>query len=290
MRRQQRNILPARAQRRQLQADHVQPVEQILAEPSFLHRLGQVDVGRSDDPHIHLDLLRPAQVHEAPVLQDAKNLRLHVRPHRPDLVEEEGAAVGHFEQALLRRNRRSERALDVAEQRRFQQVRRHRARIHWNERLVPPRRIRMQRLRDQFLARPALALDEYGRPARRHLRHQVEQAQHGLALAHDVLEVVALLQRALQLNQFFFRAMPADRRANVGQQLLVVPRLLNEVLRARANRVHHVRHRAVRRNHDHRQVRLHLQNPRQQIDAALARQRQIEQKQVELVACQLLQA
>ena len=40
--------------------------------------------------------------------------------------------------------------------------------------------------------------------------------------------------------------------------------------------------RAVRRNHDHRQIRLHLQNARQQFDAALARKRQVQQQQVEL--------
>ena len=63
----------------------------------------------------------------------------------------------------------------------------------------------MNRFRDQLLARTALALDQHGRPARRHLRHQVEQPQHRLALAHDVLKVVALLQRAFQVHQFLLR-------------------------------------------------------------------------------------
>ncbi len=199
-----------RAQRRQLQADHIQPVEQVLAEPALAHRLLQVHIGRRNDPHIHLDLLRPAQMHKPPVLQHAQDLRLHIHPHRANLVEKQRAAVRHLEQPLLRRNRRSERALHVPEQRRLQQVRRHRARIHRHKRLVAPRRVRMQRLRDQLLARAALTLHQHRRPARRNLRHQVEQPQHRLALAHNVLEVVALLQRALQLHHFFFSAPPCQ--------------------------------------------------------------------------------
>src|ERR1017187_2378380 len=288
--RQQRNVLATRAQRRQFQADHVQPVEKIFTEAAFAHRLVQVHVGGRNDAHVHLYLLRPAQVHKAPVLQHAQDLRLHVVAHGADLVQEQRAAVGDLKQSFLRRDGRGERALHVPEQRRFQQVRRHRASVHRNKRLVPPRRVGVQRLGDQLLARSTLPLNENRRPAGRHLRHQVEQPQHRLALAHNVFEVVALLQRALQLHHFFFGAVPSYGGANVRQQLLVVPGLLDEVLRARANGIDYVRNRAERRNHDHRQVRLHVQNARQQIDAALARKRQVEQQQVERTVRQLFQA
>ena len=136
------------------------------------------------------------------------------------------------------------------------------------------------RLGDQFLARAAFALDQHRRPAGRHLRHQVEHAQHRVALAHDVREVVALLERALELQVFFLNAMPRHRGTNVGQQLLVVPRLLNEVLRARADRLHHVLHRAVGRDHDDGQLRQPLLNLRQQLQSALAGHGQIQQHQV----------
>ena len=148
----------------------------------------------------------------------------------------------------------------------------------------------MQSLGNQLLARTALALHQDGRTAGSNLRDQVEQTQHRLALAHDVLEVVPLLQRAFELYQLFFSAMPPDGGANIGQQLLVVPRLLNEVLRPRVDRIDHVRDLAKRRNHNDRQRRMHLQNPRQQVDSALSRQREVEQQQVELAALQLFQA
>ena len=44
------NIVLAIAERRQLDRDHVQPVEQILAEPVLLHHLAEIDVGGGDDP------------------------------------------------------------------------------------------------------------------------------------------------------------------------------------------------------------------------------------------------
>ncbi len=50
---------------------------------------------------------------------------------------------------------------------------------------------------DQFLARAGFAGDQDGGAAGRHLAHQVQHPHHPLALADDVREAVALLQRAL---------------------------------------------------------------------------------------------
>ena len=130
----------------------------------------------------------------------------------------------------------------------------------------------MNRLRDQFLAGAALALDQDRGTARRDLRDEVEEAKHWLALADDIFKVVALLQRALELNDFLFGAMPGNCGANVGEQLLVVPGLLDEILRAGADGVDDIAHGAERRNHDHRKFGLHLDDARQQVDTALARE------------------
>ena len=72
--REQRDVVLALAQRRQLDGDDVQPVEEILAEPALLHHLPQVDVGRGDDPHVDLDRLHAAQPHELALLHDAQQL------------------------------------------------------------------------------------------------------------------------------------------------------------------------------------------------------------------------
>ena len=156
---------------------------------------------------------------------------------------------------FLRGDGAGERALDVPEQRGFQQVGRHRAGIDRNKGAIAPRRVQVNGFGDQFFAGPALALQKNGGAAGRHLRHQVENLQHGLALAHDVFKVVALLQRALELNVFLFRAMAGHGGANIGQQLLVVPGLLDEVGGPGLHRLHRIFHCAVGGDHDDRQLR-----------------------------------
>src|SRR6185437_1382852 len=136
----------------------------------------------------------------------------------------------------------------------------------------------------------ALALNEDSGPGGRNLRDGVEEAKHRLAFADDVLKVVALLERALELDDFFFGAAPGDGGANVRQQLLVVPRLLNEVLRAGADGIDYVGYRAEGRDHDDGQRRLHLQDLRQQFQAALAGEGEIEEQQIEFAVGQLIDA
>ena len=139
----------------------------------------------------------------------------------------------------------------------------------------------MQRFRDQLLARAALALDEHRGARRRHLRDQVEDTEHRLALAHDIGEAVTLAQRAFELDVLFFGAVAADRGTNVGEQFLVVPGFLDEVLRPAANRIDDVIHGAECGDHDDRQLRLALPYRAQNLNAVAPRQRQIQQHQIE---------
>ena len=84
--------------------------------------------------------------------------------------------------------------------------------------------------------------------------------------------------------------MAGDGGADVGQQLLVVPGLLDEVFRAGADGLDDVVHGAVGGDHDDRQLRLALLDLRQQFEAALAGQGQVEQHQVEVLLLQDAQA
>ena len=45
--------------------------------------------------------MNAAQMHEFSVLQHAQDLALRVHAHSADFVEEQGSAVGDFEQTLL---------------------------------------------------------------------------------------------------------------------------------------------------------------------------------------------
>ena len=117
----------------------------------------------------------------------------------------------------------------MAKQRGFQQVSGHGAGIHGNEWPVFARRVHVNGFGDQLLAGSAFALDEHGGAAGGHLAHQIEYAEHGLALADDVFKVVALLERPLELDVFFFYAAASDGSTHIGQQLLVIPGFLDKI-------------------------------------------------------------
>ena len=159
---QQRDVVAALAQRRQVDADDVQPIVEVLAEPALFHLLLQVDVGRGDDAHVDLDRLHAAEAHELALLHDAQQLGLRFDRDVADLVEEDAALVGEVEHALLRVDGAGERALDVAEQRRFEQVGRQVAGVHGDERLLAARRVAVDGARDQLLTGAALAGDQNG--------------------------------------------------------------------------------------------------------------------------------
>ena len=225
-------------------------------------------------------------MHEAAVLQHAQNLGLGVHAHGGDLVQEERAAVGDFKEAFLGGDGRGECALDVAEERGFKQLAGHGAGVDGDEGLVFARRVGVDGLGDELLAGAAFALDEHRGAAGRHLGDKVEDLEHDLAFAHDVGEVVALLEGALELEVLFFGAMAGDGGADVGQQLFVVPGLLDEVFRAGADGFDDVVHGAVGGDHDDGQLGLALLDLRQQFEAALAGQGQVEQHQVEVFLLQ----
>ena len=159
-----------------------------------------------------------------------------------------------------------------------------------NERAVAARGVGVDGLGDQLLAGAAFALDQHGGAAGGDLGDEVEEAQHRLALPNDVFKVVALLEGALELHDLFFGAAARDRGADVGEQLLVVPGLLDEVLRACPDRVHNIAYRPEGGDHDDRQIGLQLDDAGQQLDAALSRQSQVEQQKIVLVAREQLHA
>ena len=76
--------------------------------------------------------------------------------------------------------------------------------------------------------------------------------------------------------------MAGDGGADVGQQFLVVPRLLDKVFRAGADGLDHVVYGAVGGDHDDRQLRLAIFDLGEQFEAALAGQGQVQQHQVEV--------
>ncbi len=102
----ERDVLPALAQGRDADREDVQPVVEVGPEAARLDGGLEVVVGGGDEADVDLPRLARADPLELSLLEDAEELRLEVEAEVPDLVEEEGAAVGELETADLRGDRR----------------------------------------------------------------------------------------------------------------------------------------------------------------------------------------
>ena len=115
------NILDAFAKRRHDDRDHMQAIKEIVLEPTLVHELTEVAVGRRDHTNVHGLCPFRAERLDFAFLQDAQQLGLQSDAHRSDLVERDGASVGQGELAFLRASGVRERPSDMAEELRFQQ-------------------------------------------------------------------------------------------------------------------------------------------------------------------------
>src|SRR5690606_22248460 len=105
MLREQEHVVAARAERRDVDAHDVDPVEQVLAETLLRDLLVEIAVRRGDDARVELELLRRPERANLALLQGAQDLRLHAHGHLADFVEEERALVRFHEQTRARRAR-----------------------------------------------------------------------------------------------------------------------------------------------------------------------------------------
>src|SRR5205823_5381170 len=110
------DVVPALAQRDELDRDDVQPVIQVVAEAAGRRLVAERAVARGDDADVDAPRARAADRQYLAVLQDAQELRLEVRTDLADLVEEERPARCPLEAAGARRDGTGERALLVSEE------------------------------------------------------------------------------------------------------------------------------------------------------------------------------
>ena len=158
---QQRDVLAALAQRRQLHGNDVQPVEEILAERAVGDHPREVGMRRGDDAHVDLDRVRVADALELALLQHAQQLRLQRRAHRPDFVEEQRALVRLLEASLARADRAGEGAAHVAEELGLEQRLGNRAAVDRDEAVRAARAGVVDRARGELLAGAGFAGDQH---------------------------------------------------------------------------------------------------------------------------------
>src|SRR3989449_213366 len=153
---QQLHVPRALAQRRQPDREHAQAIEQVLAQLAVRHRLLGLAVGGRHDADVDLEFALPADPRDDPGLEHAQQAHLQLERHLADLVEEERAALGALEEALVGACGAGEAATLVPEQLALDQGGRHRGAVERHERALSPAAELMHRLGDQLLSRAAL--------------------------------------------------------------------------------------------------------------------------------------
>src|SRR5262245_43726222 len=186
----ERDVLGAIPQRRELHLHDRESEEQVLAELPPLDLLLEVEVGRRDEADVDPDRGGGPHPHERLLLEDPQELRLRRRGHVPDLVEEERPPVGDLDPPLLARDRAGEGPLLVPEQLALDQGLGEPRRVDRHEPPLAPRGVAVERPGDQLLAGPRLPEDEDRRVRRGDLGDRVEDLLHRRGVAGEPLEAL----------------------------------------------------------------------------------------------------
>ncbi len=180
--------MPALAQRRLRQAQHAEAVVEVGAETAIADSGFEIMVRGRDDAHVDAHGVVPAEALVGAFLQEAQQRGLALHRQIADLVQEQGAAMGHLDAAELAAGRAGEGAALVAEQFGLDQRMRDGAAVDRDEGHGGASRLAMQRLRGELLAGAGLAGDEHRRLGHRRLAQRAREHAHGRALADDAVE------------------------------------------------------------------------------------------------------
>ena len=275
----QRDVRAPLAQRRDVDADHVETEVEVLAEASIGDGLGQARVGRRQDPRIDADRPPRAEPAVLAVLEHVQELRLEVRAHLADLVEQDRALMGQLELAGFVAQGAGERAALVAEQLRFEKLLGEGRAVHLHERPLLPPGLRVDEAREHLLAHAGFARDQHRRVGVRDLARHLADVQHGAAggdrLVRGPRGQAPPEGPDLVLQQLLLEGVPYR------QLELLLPERLGQVIGGAAlHRVHHRLQPSHGGEYDHRQRGLRLADAVENLQAADARQDQVEEHEL----------
>src|SRR3990172_11874747 len=194
---QQWDVLPSLAQRRDMDRDDVQPIEEVLAKAPVGDRLGEIFVRGRDDADVNLHILCTTYSPEASPLEEAKKLYLEARTHLCNLVQKHRPTMGDLEEPGLVRHGPRERPFDVPEQLTLQQRFRNASAIDGEEGAISPGARAMDGSRNQLFPFPPLPGDQDGAVQPSDLADQLIQLDHLRASADDPAELGLLQNRCL---------------------------------------------------------------------------------------------
>ena len=200
--RQFRHILDTFAQAGHVNIDHVDTVEQVVAESPGLYFSGQVLVGGAQQAHIGSLLAAGSHRPDGFLLNRAQQLDLHRQRQVGDLVKKQRTPGRRLEQAYLVLVGAGKTAPGVTEQFTFHQLGRNGAAVDRNERAGSPRPVVVNEPGHHFLAAARLAVDMHRGLAARQLGYLAAQLPYGRTGPDQVLvdRVIGLAGVALQLQ------------------------------------------------------------------------------------------
>ena len=183
------DVLAPRAERRHLDGDAVEAVEQVGAHQPAALDLLDGEIQRGDHPHARLHELRPADADERPGLEKPEQRALRRRGHVLQLVEEQRPVARDVEDAGVRPAiGAGERARLVAAELRHRQLAVERAAVDRDEGTVAQRTRVVDAVRQQLLARARLADDQRRVATLGRAPADPDHPRQGFAPAADVVE------------------------------------------------------------------------------------------------------
>src|SRR6266478_7919751 len=212
------NVLGALAQRRHVDGEDVEAVIEVVAETLLVDHRAEIAVRRRDQPHVHLDGLRPADALELLLLEHPQQLRLELERDLADLVEEQRATVRDLESSDLLRDRAGESAALVTEELALEETRWNGGAVDLHERARAPPAAVVDGACDELLTGARLPENEHGRVGRRDDLHLLQGVPQRGALADDLLERALGPDLALEIQPLLgelvlqFRDLPVRHR------------------------------------------------------------------------------
>ena len=211
------NVVLARAQCGELDADDVEAIKQILAKIACSHGFFERAIRGSDDAHIGRHGRIAAHALKGTALEDAQNFRLCGGGHVADFIEEQRAAVALLKLADALGVGAGERAFFVPEEFALQQMLRNRGAVDGEKGPIATLAVAVNGARDELLPRAAFAGDERSGIAGGELADGFENLLHREAFADNAEIIIFFLEQWFVGHHFFHRARGVE---SIGDELL----------------------------------------------------------------------
>src|ERR1700679_983628 len=161
-----------------IERHHVQAIVKIFAKGALLQRRAQILIGGGDYAYVNVPRGVAAQPLEYTLLQNTQQLHLNRARHVADFIQKYSSGIRLFKLTGLCGIGAGERAFLVAEQLALHQVFRNRRTVDLDQGAAAPRRVKMNRARNQVFAYAAFTCQQYGGAARRDAFNHCENLLH----------------------------------------------------------------------------------------------------------------